>query len=297
MKKLSFAASAAWQISAQEAAAGEYAVIEVNHLLLGILSLEKIGAVKDLDPLSQEALHEETVAVEEVLGAFELDSTSLRHSLRQKLGKGNGRSPEKTVHRSPACRRIFQRADKLAGVNGEVTCIHLLAAILEHPSAVLSSVLEEAGVKAGALLGRVQAEIPAPAPEGGEPMRVQPGMPQQPEDGTHFLDRYGRDLTQEAREGKLGPFIGRRQELLQIIQTLARRSKNNPVLVGEAGVGKTAVVEALAVRAAEGKDADVLGESASSSSTWVRWLVGPSTEENSKNASRACSTKCAPIRR
>jgi ATP-dependent Clp protease ATP-binding subunit ClpC len=259
MKKLSFAVSAAWQISAQEAAAGEYAVIEVDHLLLGILSLEKIGTVDGLDAPSQEALQEETVAVKEVLSAFELDPTSLRHSVRQRLGKGNGRSAEKTVHRSPACRQIFQRAGELASADGEATCIHLLAALLEQPSAVVSSVLEEAGVTKGALLDRAMAMIRIPPREDGEPMRVQPGTPQQPEDGTHYLDRYGRDLTQEAREGKLGPFIGRRQELLQIIQTLARRSKNNPVLVGEAGVGKTAVVEALAVRAAEGKDTEVLG--------------------------------------
>jgi ATP-dependent Clp protease ATP-binding subunit ClpC len=259
MKKLSFAASAAWQISAQEAAAGEYSLIEAEHLLMGILSLEKIGAVNDLDLLAQETLHEETVAVEEVLGAFGLDPTSLRHSVRQRLGKGNGRSPEKTVHRSPACRQVFQRSGELAGAGGEITCIHLLAAILEQPSAIVSSVLEEAGVTPGALLGRAQAMIHIPAPEGAEPMRVQPDTPQQAEDGTDYLDRYGRDLTQEAQEGKLGPFIGRRQELLQIIQTLARRSKNNPVLVGEAGVGKTAVVEALAVRAAEGKDPQVLG--------------------------------------
>jgi len=259
MKKLSFAASAAWQISAQEAAAGEYASIEVDHLLLGILSLEKIGTVDGLDPLSQEALHEETVAVEEVLGAFGLDPTALRHSVRQRLGKGNGRSAEKTVHRNPACRQIFQRAGELAGAGGEITCLHLLAAILEQPSAVVSSALEESGVTQGALLDRAMGMIHIPAQEGGEPMRAQPGTPQQIEDGTHYLDRYGRDLTQEAREGKLGPFIGRRRELLQIIQTLARRSKNNPVLVGEAGVGKTAVVEALAVRAAEGKDSRVLG--------------------------------------
>jgi len=262
MKKLSFAASAAWQISAQEAAAGEYTLIEVEHLLMGICSLEKIhpgGAPDDQDPLSQKTLQAETAAVEDVLGAFELDPTSLRHSVRQRLGKGTGRSAEKTVHRSPASRQVFRRAGELASAGDEITCLHLLAAILEQPSAVVSSVLEEAGVKAGALLGRVQADVPSPAPEGDEPMRVQPDMPQQAEDGTDYLNRYGRDLTQEAREGKLGPFIGRRQELLQIIQTLARRSKNNPVLVGEAGVGKTAVVEALAVRAAEGKNAEVLG--------------------------------------
>ena len=91
-----------------------------------------------------------------------------------------------------------------------------------------------------------------------EPLKVHPGEHKLAQKGTHYLDRYGRDLTQEARQDKLGPFIGRRQELLQVIQTLARRSKNNPVLVGEAGVGKTAIVEALAVRVVQGEDAQVL---------------------------------------
>jgi ATP-dependent Clp protease ATP-binding subunit ClpC len=262
MKELSFPASAAWQIAAQEAAAGKHPLIEAEHLLMGICSLEKIlrsGAANDLDPLSQRTLQAETAALEEVLGACELDSTSLRRSVRQRLGKGNAQRAENIVHRSQACKQIFQRADTLAGAGGEITCIHLLAAILEQPPAAVTSALEAAGVKPEALLERAQARIPSPAPAAGELMRVQPGGPQRAQVGTHFLDRYGRDLTQAAREGKLGPFIGRRQELLQIIQTLARRSKNNPVLVGEAGVGKTAVVEALAVRAAEGKDAQVLG--------------------------------------
>jgi ATP-dependent Clp protease ATP-binding subunit ClpC len=73
-----------------------------------------------------------------------------------------------------------------------------------------------------------------------------------------FLERYGRDLTKAAEEGKLGPFVGRRKEILAVIQTLARQSKNNPVLVGEAGVGKTAIVEALACRIVAGKDPQVL---------------------------------------
>ena len=75
----------------------------------------------------------------------------------------------------------------------------------------------------------------------------------QKEQPKSFLAKFGKDLTQSARDGKLGPFVGRREELLQVIQALARNSKNNPVLVGEPGVGKTAVVEALAVRLQEGK--------------------------------------------
>jgi len=74
-----------------------------------------------------------------------------------------------------------------------------------------------------------------------------------------MLDKFGRDLTQAAREGLLPPVIGRRKELLQVIQTLGRSSKSNPVLIGEAGVGKTAIVEALAQRAVAGKEEQVLG--------------------------------------
>jgi ATP-dependent Clp protease ATP-binding subunit ClpC len=66
--------------------------------------------------------------------------------VRQRLGKGNGRCAEKTVHRSPTCKQVFRRAGELAGAGDEITCIHLLAATLEQPSAVVSSVLEEAGV-------------------------------------------------------------------------------------------------------------------------------------------------------
>jgi ATP-dependent Clp protease ATP-binding subunit ClpC len=262
MTELSFGAKLAWKVSAQEAAAGIHPLIESEHLLIGICSLEKIDInnIKNgLDLFSQKSLRSEMEAIKDILEAFALDSTSLRRSVRQRVGKGKAQTAKKIVHRSPECKQIFKRAGELAGAGGEITCIHFLAAILEQPSTTVSSVLEEAGVKPGALLGRVQAKFPAPAITDGEPMRVQPGTPQQAQEGTHFLDRYGRDLTQAAREGKLGPFIGRRQELLQIIQTLARRSKNNPVLVGEAGVGKTAVVEALAVRATAGKDSQVLG--------------------------------------
>ena len=73
-----------------------------------------------------------------------------------------------------------------------------------------------------------------------------------------LLDEFGRDLTREAREEQIGPHAGRRSEILQIIQTLSQKFSNNPVLVGKAGVGKTALVEALACRLAQGKDQEHL---------------------------------------
>jgi ATP-dependent Clp protease ATP-binding subunit ClpB len=75
---------------------------------------------------------------------------------------------------------------------------------------------------------------------------------QNPEDQFQALERYGRDLTEVAREGKLDPVIGRDEEIRRVIQVLSRRTKNNPVLIGEPGVGKTAIVEGLAARIVEG---------------------------------------------
>ncbi|MBW3669883.1 MAG: AAA family ATPase, partial [Actinobacteria bacterium] len=75
---------------------------------------------------------------------------------------------------------------------------------------------------------------------------------QNPEEQYQALEKYGRDLTEEARKGKLDPVIGRDEEIRRVIQVLSRRTKNNPVLIGEPGVGKTAIVEGLARRIVEG---------------------------------------------
>src|SRR5207237_955268 len=75
---------------------------------------------------------------------------------------------------------------------------------------------------------------------------------QNPEGTYQALERYGRDLTQLARQGKLDPVIGRDEEIRRVIQVLSRRTKNNPVLIGEPGVGKTAIVEGLAQRIVRG---------------------------------------------
>ncbi|MCX6082005.1 MAG: ATP-dependent Clp protease ATP-binding subunit [Chloroflexi bacterium] len=247
MTKHSIGLNLAWQIAAAEAGAAGQSSIEKEYILIGICSLEKVLAndEEESDPAVRVALQIEMDAVEESLQALEVDSTSLRRQLRGKLGQGDHKYVDNVVHRSEACKLVFARAEALAASQGEVvTCSHVLAAILEDPGELISELL--------------------PASNDRENGDVEPVKPKDPRNrkkvsDTPTLERFGRDLTQEARAEKLGPFIGRRKELLQIIQTLARSAKNNPVIVGEAGVGKTAVVEALAVRVAQGKDPDVLG--------------------------------------
>jgi ATP-dependent Clp protease ATP-binding subunit ClpC len=262
MSELSFGLNLAWQIAAVETAAAGQLYIEKEYLLIGICSLGKMLGPEgeaEFDRATVEALQAEYEVVEGVLRAFELDPTQLRRQVRQELGQGNYEHTDEVIHRSQACKQIFERAEELAASAPEVSCLHLLAALLEEPGDILDPLLTAAGVKPEDLRERALALANEKPKSRAEPVEVRHGGCKVDARGTHYLDRYGKDLTRQAREGKLGPFIGRRKELLQIIQTLTRRNKNNPVLVGEAGVGKTAIVEALAVRASQGKDSYVLG--------------------------------------
>ena len=107
---------------------------------------------------------------------------------------------------------------------------------------------------------------------------------QNPEETYQSLEKYGRDLTQLAARGKLDPVIGRDEEIRRVIQVLSRRTKNNPVLIGEPGVGKTAVVEGPRAahrprRRARGAE----GQEDSSRSTWVRSSPARSTAASSRS--------------
>jgi ATP-dependent Clp protease ATP-binding subunit ClpB len=117
---------------------------------------------------------------------------------------------------------------------------HLLLALAAHPGAA-GEALRSVGATRDALLAAL-AEVRGPH-------RV---TDQNPEDRYQALERFGRDLTAEAQEGKLDPVIGRDDEIRRVIQVLSRRTKNNPVLIGEPGVGKTAIVEGLAQRIVSG---------------------------------------------
>ncbi|MFQ5956306.1 MAG: ATP-dependent chaperone ClpB [Candidatus Brocadiales bacterium] len=118
---------------------------------------------------------------------------------------------------------------------------HILLAMADKKESVAGRILTDAGVKKGELLQALQAFR-------GSHRVTDPN----PEDKYKALERYSRDLVQLARQGKLDPVIGRDDEIRRVIQVLSRRTKNNPVLIGEPGVGKTAIVEGLAQRIVSG---------------------------------------------
>lgn len=250
MKDLSLAADMAWRIAAHEAAASGYKFIEKEHLLIGIASIEKVIAdgpeqagIKQNDWKDLKAEHS---LLKQILRSHGIDQTKLRRIIRKRLGNGGYKHTEKTIHRSEECKAVFAKAAAFPDLK-LITTLHLAAAIAGNPGDILTTVFSELKVDPKALR---ETLLSPPTPSNED---------QQNNDASQsYLERYGRDLTQAARDGKLGPFVGRRNELLQVIQTLARSMKSNPVLVGEAGVGKTAIVEALAVRAVQGKDPQVL---------------------------------------
>lgn len=243
MSRMSAGAAMAWKISAAEAAQGKHPAIEPAHLFVGLLSLDKVAERKANGDARSVGL--EAKVIRKVLDRVQLDAVKARRRLRSFLGTGDTPNDGRPISRSGECKSAFRRARK-AG-DGQVTSVGLLIALLEHPDASIRSALERSNV----LPKRLREEL----------LKVDlAALENEETSGASTLERFGRDLTRLAARGELGPVIGRRPELLRLLQTLARESKNNPVLVGEAGVGKTAIVEALAIRAAAGKDPAVLAD-------------------------------------
>ncbi|HZA90176.1 MAG TPA: Clp protease N-terminal domain-containing protein, partial [Solirubrobacterales bacterium] len=177
------------------------------------------------------------VPVLQKLGA-EVDAIIARtRAAVNKLPKLSG-DAEPDVRPSSELVRVLQRAEKEMTALGDeyISTEHFLLALADGKSSV-----------ADILPGR--DELMKAVSEVRGPHRV---TSPNPEDTMQALEKFGRDLTAEAREGKLDPVIGRDEEIRRVIQVLSRRTKNNPVLIGDPGVGKTAIVEGLAQRIVAG---------------------------------------------
>ncbi|MGY1603213.1 ATP-dependent Clp protease ATP-binding subunit [Geodermatophilus sp. SYSU D00815] len=157
---------------------------------------------------------------------------------RPGTGEPTGRPPVLT----PAAKRALLDAHRISRALGStyIGPEHLLFALSVNPESPGGRLLQEQGVTPESLQ---QAATGGPATAQGGGGR--------PPSSTPTLDEFGRDLTEMARDGRIDPVIGREQEIEQTLEVLARRRKNNPVLIGEAGVGKTAIVEGIAAQIAE----------------------------------------------
>jgi ATP-dependent Clp protease ATP-binding subunit ClpB len=222
--KLTMKSQAALDGGRQQAAARDHQAIEPEHLLFALLS-DPEGVVYPL-------LHDLGIAPK---------------PLRDRVDAALDRLPKvyapgAEVRVSPALGAVLEAAFREAEALTDeyVSTEHLFLALLEGASPA-ARILRESGIERDAVLASL-AQIR------GRQRVTDPN----PEDKYQVLERYGRDLTELARRGKLDPVIGRDDEVRRVVQVLSRRTKNNPVLIGEPGVGKTAIVEGLSQRIVAG---------------------------------------------
>ncbi len=148
MKEFSIAAQAAFRIAAMEVEHGHHQYIEKEHLLIGLCSLEKmltLSGNQALGPGDRQLVESEQAVIENVLSAFELDTAHVRRAIRRKLGSGSHTRTEHVIHRSDACKQVFERAEDLAKSTKSISCLQLFAALLEKPGDIILITFQEAG--------------------------------------------------------------------------------------------------------------------------------------------------------
>ena len=204
---------------------GSYSVTP-DHLFLGMLRYRSCEAVK-------------------ILNGCGADLQTIKRSIENLIGKNEVIPFDKAgeVDIDQEVKNIFATAvGKLVPTGVQPTSAHILVAIIASRQSVVSAVLQDNGVDINTILttvseAQMKAEEEASAANGAK-------------EKESLFESYGYDLTRAAENGKLDPVIGRDEEIARLAQILCRRKKNNPVLIGESGVGKSAIVEGLAIRIA-----------------------------------------------
>ena len=220
-------------LAQEEARLLNHNYIGTEHILLGLIHEGEGVAAKALESLG-------------------ISLEAVRQQVEEIIGQG-GSSPSGHIPFTPRAKKVLELSLREALQLGHnyIGTEHILLGLISEGEGVAAQVL----VKLGADLSRVRQQViqllsgypgSSGQPQGGEKATASTGSSSETPSGSLVLDQFGRNFTQLARDKKLDPVIGRERETERMMQVLSRRTKNNPVLVGEPGVGKTAIVEGLA---------------------------------------------------
>ena len=231
-------ANEAMNLAINSAAELGHTYIGTEHLLLGLLE-EQTG-------VAAATLNECGATVEELKG-----------KISASIGKGSPTSltPEDFT---PRTKRVMQTAVITSAQVGHsfVGTEHLLVALLSERDSYAVKFLEEMGISVNTVLTALKASLNEEGDREFQPENTNKNTEGKGKNKT--LEKFGRDLTAAAKSGEIDPVIGRENEIRRVIEILSRRTKNNPVLIGEPGVGKTAVAEGLALKISQGEVPELL---------------------------------------